>query len=396
MTPPRWRLALSIQSSLSQASWVGVRIMVGYRAIELGASPFLLALLAASFAVPTIAAALPAGRLSDRVGGSIVAFAGLLVASVGTTAIVILPPEIGVLVAGTLVVGLGHLLVMVGQQTFVAHASRDGSVDSGFGTLAAAASIGQLIGPPAVTLASTLGSPLAPNTTVGLAVCICFTALAFPMIAVLRRGDVQRRRATEPSPRTPLTQVLRAPELWRALAVSGAVLVTVDLLYTFVPLWAVSRDISAVTVGLLLALRAFVSVISRFGLGGLVARFGRRLLILFATVCGVLSLAALPFVDAWGAIPVMVALGVALGIPQPLTMAWTTAITPASAHGAALGLRLTANRIAQVAIPLAVGGLAGPLGITAIFWANAAVLAAGAVIVATSRTIDGSSDDLTS
>lgn len=389
MTPPRWRLALSIQSSLSQASWVGVRIMVGYRAIELGGSPFLLALLAASFAVPTIAAALPAGRLSDKVGGSIVAFAGLLVASTGTIVIVLLPPEIGTLIVGTLVVGLGHLLVMVGQQTFVAHASRGGSVDSGFGTLAAAASIGQLVGPPAVTFASTVGTASAPNTTVGLIVCVAFTAFAFPMIIALRRGDVHRRRTAGPSTRTPIGDVLRAPELWRALAVSGAVLVTVDLLYTFVPLWAVSRDIPAVTVGLLLALRALVSVLSRFGLGRLVARFGRRTLILVAMLFGVVSLGALPFTNEWGAIPVMIALGVALGIPQPLTMAWTTAITPPSAHGAALGLRLTANRIAQVVIPLAVGGIAGPLGLTAIFWANATVLALGVVIVTTSKTIDG-------
>jgi hypothetical protein len=40
----------------------------------------------------------------------------------------------------------------VGQQTFVAHASSKGSRDSAFGTLTAAASVGQLIGPPAVTL----------------------------------------------------------------------------------------------------------------------------------------------------------------------------------------------------------------------------------------------------
>nr|WP_274605317.1 MFS transporter [Microbacterium sp. CFBP 13617] len=373
---------------MSQASWVGVRLMVGYRALELGGDPLLLAALAASFAVPTIVAALPAGRICDRVGGSTVAFAGLVIASIGAIVVLALPLTVLLLFAATLTIGLGHLCVMIGQQTFVAHASRGGSMDSGFGTLSAAASIGQLIGPPAVTIAATLAARDQPDTTAGFAVCLAFTVLALPLILFLRRGDTHRRVAAAKAPRAPLSAVMKAPELWRALAVSGAVLVTVDLLYTFVPLWAVEKGIAPVTVGLLLALRAVVSVVSRLGLARIVARFGRRTLLVVAMLMGVASLVALPFANQWGAIPVMIALGIALGLPQPLTMAWTTAITPPAVHGAALGLRLTANRVLQVLIPVSVGLVAGPLGLVAIFWSNAAVLAVGVAIVATSRTSD--------
>lgn len=388
MTGPAWRAALSTQAALSQASWVGVRLMVGYRALELGGDPLLLAALAASFAVPTIVAALPAGRICDRFGGSTVAFAGLVIASAGAIVVLTLPSTVLLLFAATLTIGLGHLCVMIGQQTFVAHASRGGSMDSGFGTLSAAASIGQLIGPPAVTIAATLAAREEPDTTAGFAVCLAFTVLATPLILFLRRGDTHRRAATVKAPRAPLSAVMKAPELWRALAVSGAVLVTVDLLYTFVPLWAVEKGIAPVTVGLLLALRAVVSVVSRLGLARIVARFGRRTLLVVAMLMGVASLVALPFANQWGAIPVMIALGIALGLPQPLTMAWTTAITPPAVHGAALGLRLTANRVLQVLIPVSVGLVAGPLGLVAIFWSNAAVLAVGVAIVATSRTSD--------
>lgn len=388
MTGPAWRAALSTQAALSQASWVGVRLMVGYRALELGGDPLLLAALAASFAVPTIVAALPAGRICDRVGGSTVAFAGLLIASAGAIVVLTLPSTVLLLFAATLTIGLGHLCVMIGQQTFVAHASRGGSMDSGFGTLSAAASIGQLIGPPAVTIAATLAARDEPDTTAGFAVCLAFTVLALPLILFLRRGDMHRRTTAVRAPRAPLSSVMKAPELWRALAVSGAVLVTVDLLYTFVPLWAVEKGIAPVTVGLLLALRAVVSVVSRLGLARIVARFGRRTLLVVAMLMGVASLVALPFANQWGAIPVMIALGIALGLPQPLTMAWTTAITPPAVHGAALGLRLTANRVLQVLIPVSVGLVAGPFGLVAIFWSNAAVLAVGVAIVATSRTSD--------
>ncbi|MBD8477019.1 MFS transporter [Microbacterium sp. CFBP 8794] len=388
MTGPAWRAALSTQAALSQASWVGVRLMVGYRALELGGDPLLLAALAASFAVPTIVAALPAGQICDRFGGSTVAFAGLLIASAGAIVVLALPSTVLLLFAATLTIGLGHLCVMIGQQTFVAHASRGGSMDSGFGTLSAAASIGQLIGPPAVTIAATLAARDQPDTTAGFAVCLAFTVLATPLILFLRHGDTHRRTTAAKAPRAPLSAVMKAPELWRALAVSGAVLVTVDLLYTFVPLWAVEKGIAPVTVGLLLALRAIVSVVSRLGLARIVARFGRRTLLVVAMLMGVASLVALPFANQWGAIPVMIALGIALGLPQPLTMAWTTAITPPAVHGAALGLRLTANRVLQVLIPVSVGLVAGPFGLVAIFWSNAAVLAVGVAIVATSRTSD--------
>lgn len=391
MTPPhRWRLALSIQASLSHTSWVGVRLMVGYRTIALDDSPFLLAVLAASFAAPSILLALPAGRLSDRVGGSVIASAGLIVVAAGTALVAFSPLELAVLLPGALVIGLGQLCVMVGQQTFVAHSTRTGSVDSGFGTLTAAASIGQLIGPLVVTSAATFGGGTCPDTTTGLMVCLGFTLLAFPLVVVLRRGDARRRSSASHTTRTPVCAVLRAPELWPALTASGAVLVTVDLLYTFVPLWAVAGNIPVAAVGFLLALRALVSVVSRFGLERLVNRFGRKRLLVGSMVIGIVCMGVFPLVSVLAAIPVMVGLGIALGIPQPLTMAWTTAITPASAHGAALGLRLTANRLAQVALPLIVGAVAGPFGLIAVFWSNALVLGLGATVVATSSTSDRS------
>ena len=78
--------------------------------------------------------------------------------------------------------------------------------------------------------------------------------------------------------------VLKTPGMWRSLAVSGAVLVTVDLMYAFVPVWATEQNISATAVGLLLALRAAVSVLSRLGLMRLINRFGRKALLLVSIV----------------------------------------------------------------------------------------------------------------
>lgn len=393
MSRPRWRSALSGQAVLAQASWVGIRVIIGYRALAQGADPVFLGVLAASFALPALFAALPAGRLADRFGGTAMAFTGLLTAAAGTT-IMLAIPGLPVLLVASAVIGLGHLMVMVGQQAFVAHVSSSGSRDSAFGTLTAAASIGQLMGPPAVTLAASMTRPpgAAPDTTTGLLVCLAFSVLATPAFFFLRRTDagLRHNRASHDEPRSRVTDVLRAPGLWRSLVVSGAVLVTVDLMYAFVPVWATEQGISAVVVGLLLALRAAVSVLSRLGLTRLIRRFGRKAMLIVSITGAVLSLGALPLVGTYGAIAVMVGLGLGLGIPQPLTMAWVVSLSTASSYGAVLGLRMTVNRFAQIALPIAVGSLAAPLGVLGIFWANAALLT-GAIVVIAGADVGGKS-----
>jgi len=389
----RTRWGLVAQAALAQASWVGVRIVLGYAAVDLGGGPLLVSVLAASFAGPALLSAVPAGRLSDRVGGGVVTVGGLLIAGAGSAVVLLSPPSAAALIMGAVILGAGQLLVMVGQQTYVAHSSSPADRDAGFGTLSAAASLGQLVGPPAVTWVATGGGAvLTPDTRVGLTVCLCLSTLALPFALLMLRSTARPRPARS-AEATRILPLLRTPELWRTLLAGGAVLVTVDVLYSFLPLWAVERDVPATMVGLLLAVRAIVSVASRLGLGRLVARFGRRALIVVAMASGSVALAALPLVDVIGAFAVMVLLGVALGVPQPLTMAWTTAITPPRAHGAALGLRLAANRAAQITLPLSMGAIAAPFGIAPVFWMNAIVLTAGTVVVISARTVDDRGSD---
>jgi len=392
VTEGRWKLALGLQASLVQASWTGVRLMLGYRALALGADPFFLGLLASAFALPALVAALPAGRLTDRVGGTMVATTGMVIAALGC-ATGFLVPGLWPLLASAGCIGFGQILIMVGQQTFVANVSARHGSDAAFGTLTAAASIGQLVGPPLVTVLASLtifDGQDSPNTTVGLIACVALVLVPLPAYLILRPIDrrlTDARVARDEKPER-VAELLRTPQMWRSLIVSGAVLVTVDLMYAFVPVWATQQGISATAVGLLLALRAAVSVLSRFGLSRLVARFGRKVLIIASIGAAVVGLVALPFVGLWGAAVVMIGLGLGLGIPQPLTMAWVTSLTPPASHGATLGMRLTSNRLAQITLPLAVGAFAAPLGVLGIFWANAALLL-GAIGIMARSSADG-------
>ncbi|MET1052686.1 MAG: MFS transporter [Mycetocola sp.] len=376
---------------LVQAAWIGVRLMIGYRAIDSGADAAFLGLLAGTLAAPALVAALPIGRLSDRTGGSVLTAFGIVVMAAGTLVLVWVP-GLWILLVSSAVVGLGNVLLMVGQQTFVAHRTRGVASDSGFGTLSAAASIGQLVGPPLVTVIATVawfGSAETtgdvPDTTAGLLAAAGCIVLAAPCYVFLRRADLAHPATSNRSvPAASTRSVLGTPGLWRALVVSGFILVTMDLVYAFVPVWATEKDIDVVVVGWLLALRALVSVASRLGLTRLVVRHGRKTLLIVAMAIGIASLIALPFSNETGAIAVMIGLGICLGLPQPLTLAWVVGITRSRDHGAALGLRMSANRLAQVSIPIAVALVAAPLGVAGIFWANALLLTGSAVLVSRS------------
>lgn len=379
---PPWRVALAAQMLVVQISWVGARIMLGYRAIELGGDAVFVALLASAFAAPALAGSVVIGRLADRFGGATIALLGSALMALGCIAPLAAHEQWLLLVAAG-AAGLGSVGVFVGQQTFVAHRTRGLASDGDFGTLATAGSVGQLIAPPLVTaLAALAASPTRPDTSIGLALCAVAAALATVPAAVLRRIDHDAPGTSHAGAAQSPLSVLRTPGLWRAIAVSSAMLVTMDLLYSFIPLWAAEHSIDATVVGWLLALRALVSVASRVGLGRMVARFGRKSPLVLSMACGVVALAALPVSDAVAAVAVMIALGVCLGVPQPLTLAWVVEIVAARDHGAALGLRMAGNRLAQTVIPLGMTVVAAPLGVAGVIWANALLLALASALAA--------------
>jgi len=129
-------------------------------------------------------------------------------------------------------------------------------------------------------------------------------------------------------------------------------------------------------VGWLLAVRGAVSLISRVAVVQLIRTISRRWTFVGSMVMGVAGLVLLPFVDVPGAVVAMCLLGVGLGLTQPLTMSWVSSLSAPNARGAAIGLRLTANRLAQTVLPPTIGFVVAGSGSTGVFLGCAVVLAA--------------------
>ncbi|WP_314325147.1 hypothetical protein [Paenarthrobacter ilicis] len=100
---------------MAQASWVGIKLIIGYRALAEGADPFFLGLLASTFALPALLLALTVGRTADKFGGTAVAFVGPLTAAAGTVTMLAVH-GLPVRLVASAVIGLGHLMMMVGQR----------------------------------------------------------------------------------------------------------------------------------------------------------------------------------------------------------------------------------------------------------------------------------------
>jgi MFS family permease len=75
-------------------------------------------------------------------------------------------------------------------------------------------------------------------------------------------------------------------------------------------------------------------------------------------------------------------LGLGLGSAQPLTIMLTYDHAPKGRSGEALGMRVTVNKVTQIAVPLLFGGLGSAFGVPPVFWANAAFLLIGGAISA--------------
>jgi MFS family permease len=167
------------------------------------------------------------------------------------------------------------------------------------------------------------------------------------------------------------------------MAASVAVLTCNDLLVAYLPAYGQAHGLSASTVGLLLSAGAGASMLSRLFLQPMTRVAGRGRLLVISTAIPAVALAPLPLVES---VPllflIMATAGFGLGMGQPLSLSWIAQTAPTDMRGTAVGVRLSGNRLGQVAIPAIVGGMVGAAGIGAVFVAMAVMLAGSSVLTA--------------
>ncbi|MFG2763290.1 MFS transporter [Streptomyces rubiginosohelvolus] len=362
-----WLLRLVIAFAFAQGAVSMARPAVSYRALALGADETAVGVIAGVYALLPLFVAVPLGRRTDHGRCAPLLPLGVLLIS-GGCALSGLVSSLPAMAAWSGVMGLGHLCFVIGAQSIVARQSAPHEQDRNFGHFTIGASLGQLIGPIAAgALISGQGGALGRTSALALLVSAGVCAVALTSL-----WRIEHRRTTDARPRTdgkvPVRTILGTRGVPAGILISMAVLSATDILTAYLPVVGEHRSIAPATVGLLLSLRAAATIACRLVMTPLLRLLGRRALLATSCLLAGLLCAGVALPVSVPVLAVMLAvLGFCLGVGQPLSMTTVVRAAPDGARSTALALRLTGNRLGQVAAPAAAGLIAGAVGVAAPF-----------------------------
>jgi MFS family permease len=360
-----WLLRLVIAFSFAQGAVSMARPAVSYRALALGADERAIGVIAGVYALLPLFAAVPLGRRTDHGRCAPLLPAGVVLIS-GGCAMSGVADSLWAMAIWSGVMGLGHLCFVIGAQSLVARQSAPHEQDRNFGHFTIGASLGQLVGP--VAAGAVIGGPdMAGTSALALLVAGGGAAVALTSLWRIESRTTSKSR-TEQAGRVPVRSILRARGVPAGIFISLAVLSATDILTAYLPVVGEHRGIAPSVIGVLLSLRAAATIACRLVLTPLLRLLGRALLLTVTCLLAALLCAgiALP-VPVWALALILTALGFCLGVGQPLSMTTVVQAAPDGARSTALALRLTGNRLGQVAAPATAGLVAGVAGVAAPF-----------------------------
>ncbi|MCX5047063.1 MULTISPECIES: MFS transporter [unclassified Streptomyces] len=360
-----WLLRLVIAFGFAQGAVSMARPAVSYRALALGADERAVGVIAGVYALLPLFAAVPLGRRTDHGRCAPLLPVGVVLIA-GGCALSGMAGSLWTMAVWSGVMGLGHLCFVIGSQSLVARQSAPHEQDRNFGHFTIGASLGQLVGP--IAAGTLIGGPdMAGTSALALVVAGAGAAVAFTSLwRIEDRTAVEFR--TREAVRVPVGGILRARGVPAGMLVSLSVLSATDILTAYLPVVGEHRGIAPSVIGVLLSVRAGATIACRLVLTPLLRLLGRPALLTVTCLLAALLCAgiALPM-PVWALGALLAALGFCLGVGQPLSMTTVVQAAPDGARSTALALRLTGNRLGQVAAPAAAGLVAGVAGVAAPF-----------------------------
>ena len=353
----------------------GAKMLVSLSALDIGATPFQVGLLAALFAAFPLVLAVYAGKVSDRIGVMKPIVGGSLMLSLG-----ILVPIVGGGLAGLMVcsalVGLGHIFFHVSIHNLIGAYGGGEARTRNFATFALGASLSAFFG-PSLTGISIDGWGFKPThwLLAGVAVLPAVLILVYPKLVPAREIHSKGEKSGGS------LEMLRDPGMRRTLIMSGVTLTGIELFTFYFPVYGRSIDLSASAIGMVMSSYAVAAFIVRMGMHRATRRLGEVGVLTASLFIAGLTYLLVPLVSQ-AALLAMVAfmLGIGLGCAQPLTIILTYNHAPAGRSGEALGMRIMANKVTQIAVPLVFGGFGAALGAVPVFVATGVfLLGAGAL-----------------
>ena len=356
-------------------------MLVSLSALAIGATPFQVGILAALFAAFPLVLAVYAGKVSDRLGVKHPMIFGSLIMAAGILVPIRMHGLAGLLACSTLI-GLGHIFFHVSVHNLIGSYGEGDARTRNFATFSLGASISAFLGPSATGFSiDGLGFP---PTHVLLAVIAVIPAL----ILIYHPTLVPKRTAQSKPEASRSFELLANAGLRRTLIMSGVTLTGIELFTFYFPVYGRSIGLSASAIGMVMASYAVAAFIVRMGMQHAAKRMGEVGVLTASLFIAGATYLAVPLVSQAPLLAVTAfLLGIGLGCAQPLTILLTYNHAPTGRSGEALGMRLTVNKLTQIAVPVVFGGLGSAFGLIPVFWANGAFLLAGGFVSLAERRI---------
>lgn len=371
---------LILLTAINHLAFVGVRLTVTLYAVRLEASPAVIGVLMALFAVVGAVTSVGVGRWIDRTGTRkpmLLAMA-MMVAGAG---LAFVWRDLAALFVVSIVVGTFYNVFFIAQQRLVGEYGRPEDRVENFSRVGLGFSAASFVGPLITGFAiDALGHslafallamlPLVPFTVIWL------NKLAFP--------EARKRHSKGAGDRTggSVLQLLRGKNLRRIYGVSVLSASIWNIFLFLMPIYGAQIGLSASTIGAIIGSFSLGTIVVRVLVPLLTRRFTPWQLLIMALVFSGISFLGFPAVT--GAPMLMLFsfwLGTGLGLSGPLSLSLLHDASPPDRIGEAVGLRVMLMNGSQTAVPLFAGAIGAALGVAPVFWVLAAALLAGSYAV---------------
>jgi MFS family permease len=351
------------------ACYVGSKVVVSLLALGLGASPTVIGVIAAFFAIAPMFLNVYSGRLADRKGMRI----PLLIGSVCTAAAMFcgyLWQQLPGLFVTAILMGVAFAFHNVSIQNLAGSYGGPEHRARNFSILTVSYSFSTFLGSVIAGFSlDYIGRwhaflPFALLTVPSLVLLIFYPQ--FTRVVAAQRLDNEKRHALD---------LLRDPPLRRFIIMSGLIIAAYELYGFYLPIHAYSAGLSASSIGLILAAYGIATLISRLLMPVLTRRMPAEEVMFWFMLLSAFGFLLLPFLKTFHLLAVTsFFIGIGSGLGPPLLMMLSFNRSPAGRTGEVTGLRLTVNNISRVVIPLISGALGAMTGSAPVFLMNAAIL----------------------
>lgn len=366
--------------TLSHSGFGGSRVAISLYALELGATQFTIGVLMALYAIVPLVLAVYVGRLADRVGPRL----PMLIGTIGVTVGLLLPPifpGLPTLFVCALVLGSTFHFFFITVQGIAGGIGGSENRSRNFALVGMGFSAAGFVGPFLAGVAIDHIGHL----------CAFLVLAAFPLVPVLllwlKPGFLPKaRKRVGGEAKRSAFDLWRIPSLRHTFIASGIISSAWDLFQFYFPVYGHSVGLSASAIGAVLGVFAMATFTIRIVLPALARRYTEAQVLTGGIFVAAVAFGLFPvFENPYALAAVAFLLGLGVGCGQPMSMSLIYAMAPPGRQAEAAGLRVTANNVTHLLIPILFGSLGTAFGYSPVFFSNAALLVAGGVLMRRAR-----------